>query len=123
MALLLNAVPPGCAVTIAGDALHVWWPYRGATVVDNGRCARAARAATLVATAFPRFVLTELADHSDLVDGELADRSAAARDYRATRRPGRSGDPVLQRIYDQARPTLPPGCLSGRSAGCRSRRG
>lgn len=108
MALMLDAVPSGCAITLSGDAVHLWWPYRGTTVADVGRVARAARAATRLAAAVPRFVLAEHPDRSGVVEGELAQRSAAARDYRAGRRPGRSTDPVMQRIYDQARAALPP---------------
>ena len=103
MALLLDAVPSDCAVTLAGDAVHLWWPYRGTAVADVGRAARAVRAATQLADAFPHFVLAQFPDRSAVVEDELAQRTAAAREYRAGRRPGTSVDPVLQRIYDQAR--------------------
>ncbi len=107
MALLLDAVPSECAVTLAGDAVHLWWPYRGTAPSDVGRAARAVRAATQLADAFPHFVLAQFPDRSIEVEDELAERTAAAREYRAGRRPGASVDPVMQRIYDQARATLP----------------
>ena len=108
MALLMDAVPPGCAVTLAGDAMHLWWPHRGDALADVGRLGRAARAGSLVKQAFPRFVLQQFPDRSDVVEAAVAERNSAARNYRAGRRPGKSGDPVMQRIYDQARVGLPP---------------
>ena len=107
MALLLDAVPSEAAVTLAGDAVHLWWPYRGTSLADVGRAARAVRAVTQLADAFPHFVLDQFPDRSAVVEDELAQRTAAARAYRAVRRPGTSVDPVLQRIYDQARATPP----------------
>ena len=107
MALLLDVVPPACAVTMAGDAMHLWWPYRGAALADVGRLNRAARAGSLVAQAFPRFVLHQFPDRSNVVEAAVAERTAAARDYRAGRRPGRSTDPVMQRIYNEAGSTPP----------------
>ncbi|MEO7745175.1 MAG: hypothetical protein ABIV05_02985 [Actinomycetota bacterium] len=106
-ALLLDTVPSECAVTLAGDAVHLWWPYRGTAPSDVGRAARAVRAATQLADAFPHFVLAQFPDRSTEVEDELAERTAAAREYRARRRPGTSVDPVMRRIYDQARATLP----------------
>jgi len=108
MALLMDAVPPGCAVTLAGDAMHLWWPHRGDALADVGRVGRAARAGSLVTQAFPRFVLQQFPDHSDVVEAAVAERKDAARDYRAGRRPGKSIDPVMQRIYDQAKAAVPP---------------
>lgn len=102
MALLLDAVPPGCALSIAGDAAHLWWPHRGAAAADVGRCARAAAATARVVASFPRFVIERFPDRSDVVQTALDQRVAAAGVYRAGRRPGQSIDPVLQRIYDQA---------------------
>ncbi len=107
MALLLDAVPSDAAVTVAGDAVHLWWPYRGTALTDVGRSARAVRAVTRLADAFPHFVLAQFPDRSAVVEDELAQRTAAARAYRAGRRPGSSVDPVLQRIYDRARATPP----------------
>jgi hypothetical protein len=105
MALALDDVPPLSAVTLAGDALHVWWPYRGDALEHVGRVVRGGRAARALADAFPRFVLAEHPDRSDVVEQGIAERRAAAAAYRASRRPGVSGDPVLQRIYDAARAT------------------
>ena len=65
------------------------------------------RAVTRLADAFPHFVLAQFPDRSAVVEEELAQRTAAARAYRAGRRPGSSVDPVLQRIYDRARATPP----------------
>jgi hypothetical protein len=103
LALALDAVPAGSAVTVDGDALHVWWPYSGDALRQVGRVARAGRAARLIADAFPAFVLADFPDRSGEVEAELAERQAAADAYRAARRPGTSLDPVMQRIYDQAR--------------------
>jgi hypothetical protein len=103
MAIALDAVPPLSAVTVAGDALHVWWPYRAATRRDLGRVARGVTAARRLADAFPRFVRQQFPDRSDEVQDAIATRRAAAEQYQAQRRPGESQDPVLQRIYDEAR--------------------
>ncbi|MFC6008048.1 hypothetical protein [Angustibacter luteus] len=103
LALALDAVPAGSAVTVAGDALHVWWPYSGDALRQVGRVARAGRAARLIADAFPAFVLADFPDRSGEVEADLAERQSAADAYRASRRPGASVDPVMQRIYDQAR--------------------
>lgn len=108
MALLMDAVPPGCAVTLAGDAMHLWWPHRGDALADDGRVGRAARAGSRVAQAFPRFVLQQFPDSSDVIEAAMAERNSAARNYRAGRRPGKSSDPVMQRIYDQAKAAVPP---------------
>src|SRR4029077_4744540 len=102
MALALDSVPAGSAVTIAGDAVHVWWPYSGDVLRQVGRVARAGRAARMVVGAFPNFVLSDFPDLSGEVETVLAERRAAADTYRATRRPGASSDPVMQRIYEQA---------------------
>ncbi len=106
MAIALDAVPQLSAVTLAGDALHVWWPYRSSTRLDTGRVARTAVAAQRLADAFPRFVLAQFPDRSGEVEQALNERRAAAAAYRASRRPGASKDPVLQRIYEQARREL-----------------
>jgi hypothetical protein len=103
MAVALDLVPPLSAVTVAGDALHVWWPYRLATRRDQGRVRRTAHAAQRMADAFPRFVLSDFPDRSGEVERTMAERRAAAEAYRASRRPGASPDPVLRRIYEQSR--------------------
>ncbi|WP_426562780.1 hypothetical protein ACPPVT_18335 [Angustibacter sp. McL0619] len=102
MALALDAVPADSAVTISGDALHVWWPYTGNALHQVGRVARAGRAARLLVDAFPNFVLSDFPDLSEQVESTLAERHADAAAYRANRRPGASADPVMQRIYQQA---------------------
>lgn len=103
MAVALDAVPRLSAVTVAGDALHVWWPYRSGPRRDPGRVRRTATAARRLADAFPRFVLSDFPDRSGEVEQAIAERRAAAEAYRASRRPGATQDPVLQRIYEQAR--------------------
>ncbi|KQX65929.1 hypothetical protein [Angustibacter sp. Root456] len=103
MAIALDVVPPLSAVTVAGDALHVWWPYRSATRRDTARVHRTVEAALRLAEAFPRFVLGDFPDRSGEVEQAMAERRAAAEAYRAARRPGASQDPVLQRIYEQSR--------------------
>jgi hypothetical protein len=52
---------------------------------------------------FPRFVLADHPDRSAEVERSLARRADEAQAYRAGRTYGHSPDPVLQRIYDQAR--------------------
>jgi hypothetical protein len=103
MAVLLDAVPRGAAVTICGDALQVWWPYDDSTKADLGRAQRAALAALLLVKTFPRFVLADHPDRSAEVERTLARKADEAQAYRANLTFGRSPDPVLQRIYDQAR--------------------
>ena len=102
LALALDAVPADSAVTVNGDALHVWWPYAGDALQQVGRVARAGRAARMLVDAFPNFVLSDFPDRSAEVEAGLAGRQTAADQYRAARRPGSSVDPVMQRIYDQA---------------------
>lgn len=102
MAMLLDDVPPNCAVTISGDAVHSWWPYPTAAAAP-GQAADVTRATVRLTQAFPPFVLAEHVDASGTIEATLRRRAALARGYRAGRRPGRSPDPVLQRIYDQAR--------------------
>jgi hypothetical protein len=103
MAVLMDAVPRGAAVTISGDALQVWWPYDEGTRSDVGRVQRSAVAALLLVKTFPRFVLADHPDRSAEVERSLARKADEAHAYRAGLTYGRSPDPVLQRIYDQAR--------------------
>jgi hypothetical protein len=103
MAVLLDAVPRGAAVTISGDALQVWWPYDESTQADLGRVQRAALAATLLVKTFPRFVLTDHPDRGAELERSLARKADELHSYQAHTSFGRSPDPVLQRIYDQAR--------------------
>jgi hypothetical protein len=109
MAMLLDEVPEDCAVTVNGDAVHTWWPYPPA-VRSPGHAAEVVRATVRLAQALPSFVLREHPDLSAGVQAELDSRADQARRYRAARRPGHSPDPVLQRIYDEARTRagLPP---------------
>ena len=85
MALALDQVPHGSALTVSGDALHVWWPYRGDRLREVGRAARTARAAVRVAAALPRFVLRDHPDRGRQVEDAYAARVAAARAYREER--------------------------------------
>jgi hypothetical protein len=109
MAMLLDEVPDDCAVTVSGDAVHTWWPYP-TTLPDSAHVADVVRATVRLAAAFPSFVLAEHPDLSGEVQAELEERTDRARRYRTARRPGHSPDPVLQRIYDEARAAagLPP---------------
>jgi hypothetical protein len=102
-ALVLDKVPQDAAVTLAGDALHVWWEYEPRTQVTPGRAAATVDAAVRLRDAIPSFVLADHPDHSHEVEDRLADRSREAAEYRAARDAGRHPDPTLQRIYDQAR--------------------
>lgn len=101
-ALVLDRVPEYAAVTIAGDALHVWWEYEPRTQLTPGRVAATVRTATLLRDAIPSFVLADHPDHSHEVEDRLAVRAREAAEYRASRDAGRHRDPTLQRIYDQA---------------------
>lgn len=103
MALIADSIPSGSSVTVAGDALHVWWPYTKPFDAEPGRVARAAVATANLADALPDFVLHEYPDHSHVVEDELAQRRASAERYQQERRPGHSSDPVLERIYQTAR--------------------
>jgi len=103
MALITDAIPRGSSVTIAGDALHVWWPYTAPFDDEPGRVARAAAAAAALTDAVPGFVLHQYPDHSHVIEDELAQRRADAERYQRQRQPGHSSDPVLERIYQGAR--------------------
>jgi hypothetical protein len=103
MSVLMDAVPRGSAISISGDALQIWWPYDERTRADMGRSQRAALAALLLVKTFPRFVLSDHPDRSAEVERSLARKADEAHDYQLHRSFGRSQDPVLQRIYDQAR--------------------
>jgi hypothetical protein len=109
MAMLLDELPQDCAVTVSGDALHTWWPYPPADP-SPGHAAAVVRATVRLAEALPRLVLRENPDLSAGVQAELESHADQARRYQAERRAGHSPDPVLQRIYDEARARagLPP---------------
>ncbi len=106
MSVLMDAVPTESAVTVAGDALQVWWPYDDRARADLGRVQRAALAALLLVKTFPRFVLADHPDRSAEIEQSLARRADEAHSYQAHLAYGRSPDPVLQRIYDQARASV-----------------
>jgi hypothetical protein len=110
MAIVLDTVPQGAAVTLAGDALHVWWPYRTDFVNRPALVATTVKATLALASAIPDFVFADHPDHSDHVQGELDAQTAAAHAYQEQRRPGHSPDPVMQHMYDAARAAagLPP---------------
>ncbi len=74
MSVLMDAVPSQAAVTVAGDALQVWWPYDDQTRADLGRVQRAALAAVLLVRTFPRFVLADHPDRSAEIERSLARR-------------------------------------------------
>lgn len=102
-ALVLDRVPQDAAVTLAGDALHIWWRYTPQTRMTPGRVAATVQTAALLREAIPSFVLADHPDNSHQVQDRLAARARDAEEYRAARNAGRHHDPTLQRIYDQAR--------------------
>lgn len=105
MAQILDGVSDDTALSVAGDAIHVWWEQTPASRLDVGRAARTVEAAFEICEALPSFVRTSYPDHSDQVERRLAERAAAAAAYRAARVAGRAADPTLQRIYSQAQAT------------------
>ncbi len=104
-ALILDHVPADAAVTVAGDAVHVWWEYTADSRAANGKAARTVEVADRIRDALPSFVLADYPDHSHRVEERLAERAAQAAAYRAERVAGRNQDPTLQRIYAQAQAT------------------
>ena len=102
-ALVLEHVPPDAAVTIAGDAIHVWWEYDDTSRTASGKVARTIEIVRRLRDALPTFVLNDHPDKSGEVEGRLAERAAQAAAYRSSRQAGRHQDPTLQRIYAQAR--------------------
>ena len=105
MALILDGVPGDAAVTVAGNAIHVWWEYTPESRLALGRAGRTVETAFKIRDALPSFVLAAYPDHSDQVEERLAERAAAAAAYRAARVAGRANDPTLQHIYSQAQAT------------------
>jgi hypothetical protein len=85
MALILDRVPDDAAVTVYGDALHIWWEYNEESRHSSGRVAQTVEASLQLANAFPSFVLAEYPDHSGKVEDRLAARAAEAVAYRAAR--------------------------------------
>ena len=102
MALILDGVPDDAALTVAGNAIHVWWEYTPESRLTVGRADRTVETAFQIRDALPSFVVAGYPDHSDQVEQRLAERAAEAAAYRATRVAGRANDPTLQRIYSQA---------------------
>ena len=101
-ASILDLVPSDTAVTIAGDALHVWWEYTPQSRATPGRVAATVATACRLRDALPTFVLADHPDRSHQVQDRLAARAREAAEYRARRDLGRHHDPTLQRIYDLA---------------------
>jgi hypothetical protein len=101
-ALVLDQVPADAAVTLAGDAIHVWWEYTDRSRTAAGKVVRTVDVARRIRDAIPSFVLADHPDHSHRVEDRLAERAARAAAYRASRATGRHTDPTLQRIYDTA---------------------
>jgi hypothetical protein len=85
IALILDGVPSEAAVTVSGDALHLWWPYDRPTRAEAARVSSAAAAATTIAAALPSFVLADHPDRSGQVEDRLETRAAEAAAYRAAR--------------------------------------
>jgi hypothetical protein len=104
-ALVLDHVPADAAVTMAGDAVHVWWEYTADNRSARGKVLRTVEVADRIRDALPSFVVADYPDHSHRVEERLAERAAQAAAYRAHRVAGRNQDPTLQRIYSQAQET------------------
>ena len=85
MALVLDEVPRDAAVTIYGDALHIWWGYDTPSRMEPGLVSRVVATATDLVSSLPSFVLAEYPDHSQQVEDRLAARAADAAAYRAAR--------------------------------------
>jgi hypothetical protein len=85
MALVLDEVPSDAAVTLYGDALHIWWDYDRPSRLQPGLVARVVETATDLVASLPSFVLSEYPDHSQQVEDRLAARAADAAAYRAAR--------------------------------------
>ncbi len=85
LAVALDRVPGGSAITLSGDALQLWWPHRRPATTDLGRVARACTAARHLADTIPSFVLSDHPDRSEALEQSLAERRAAAIAYRAAR--------------------------------------
>jgi hypothetical protein len=100
--LILDHVSDDAAVTVAGDAVHVWWEYSADNRSAKGKALRTVEVADRIRDALPSFVLADHPDHSHRVEERLAERAAQAAAYRAGRVTGRHQDPTLQRIYAQA---------------------
>lgn len=111
-ALVLEHVPQDAAVTLAGDAIHIWWEYTAESSTAAGKVVRTVDVARRIREAIPSFVLADHPDHSHRVEERLAERAARAAAYRASRATGRHTDPTLQSIYDTAQAQYDAGQLS-----------
>ena len=103
MALILDVMPASTAITMAGDALHVWLPFTESVAEAPGIAQHLAQSVVKLRDSIPSFILGNYPDRSGEVEGRLADRASAAAQHRNSRKLGRSDDPTLQRIYEQAR--------------------
>ena len=103
MALIIDVAPATSALTVAGDAIHLWLPFNDVVARDVGAARQLAEAVARIAHSIPSFVLTDYPDRSDQVQHVLSARAEAAETYRKNRRRGQSTDPTLQRIYERAR--------------------
>jgi hypothetical protein len=103
MALILDVVPDRVAVTIAGDAIHLWAKDSPETAGCPGLVQQLVTAACRIKEAIPSFVLIDHPDRSPEVEADQANKAEAATSYRTQRQLGRSTDPTMQRIYDRAR--------------------
>lgn len=112
MALILEKVPDGCAVTVAGDAIHAWMMYTDSVEQSPGRAQQLVMAAEQLGDAIPSFVTGDYPDRSNIVEADLAAKSDAAEAYRSHRTKGHSTDPTMQRIYDRAQAAWQAGHVS-----------
>ena len=112
-ALVLDHVPADAAVTLAGDAVHVWWEYTADNRSASGKAARTVEVADRIRDALPSFVLADYPDHSHRVEERLAERAATGSRLPGRRVAGRNQDPTLQRIYAQAQATYQLGQRQG----------
>jgi len=103
MALILDVIPASTAITMAGDALHVWLPFTESVAEAPAIAQHLAQSVVQLRDSIPSFILGNYPDRSGAVEAKLADKASAAAAYRSSRKVGRSDDPTLQRIYEQAR--------------------
>ena len=115
MALILDEVPAGAAVALAGDAIQVWLQETSHATATEGLVRELVVAAGRLKDAIPSFVLVDHPDRSAEVETDLADKEQAAEAYRRNRHAGRSADPTMQRIYDQARAAWEAGNVSSQA--------
>ena len=56
-ALILDQVPDDAAVTMAGDAVHIWWKYHQSSRMAVARARRTVEVALRIRDAVPSFLL------------------------------------------------------------------